>query len=334
MAVAEMLEVLDSLIPTRTKVFIWLNPKGEVADLYEKYPIPEALDAFISQSPDLAADPDEPSMDKLINSPVDYGGWERLRSLPNWERSIMKNELFRAYGIGNNIDFVLRQRGVPKALFIVAREPGSRAFSRTEVQIILAVRSHFLHAIAQPAEPIDGTDLQGDDCGVAIVSRSGEVIEADAIAWRLLFQMSKSPPMAPRFRPETVPLPVMEVVYRSALARDGFNLAPPGLVVGTRFGPIYVRARWMRSIDQFAVTLQATFSGKVTLLRKVARLDLSPRQRELAVAMCSAEAGEGIAARLRLSDASYREYTRRLYSRLGVDSRLGVVSQLTSGAKT
>ena len=323
MAVAAMVDALDLLIPTRTKIFFWVGEDNTPSDFYERDPLMSALDAYFSQSALMAADPDEPSFDKLANSPVDFGGWKRFERFANWDRSIMKNEVFGAYRIGNNLDFTIREGGQPIGVLAIAREPDSTPYSRRDIEAVLALRGHFVHAMNAP-QALERADTVHDGSVVtALIGSDGTIVSASGAAQLVLHQLR------PRENPLRLdgllaPDPVRQVVELMLASNDGRACAPPHRSVRNSWGRFRIIAHSLAPDGSCLVSIERFVPSELIWTKRASQLDLSPRERELAVAMCGALGSEGIAAKFGLTLGSYREYSRRIYRRLDVEGRAGL----------
>lgn len=328
MAVPAMVDALEELVPARSRTFVWLDEQGKTASLYEREPIPEALDAFNLATEDLVRR-GEPSVIDLSNSPEDFGGWRRFLHHPLWDRSVMKNELFRPYGIGNNIDFPLRDRGRTRALLAICREPGSRDFTRAEVDAVLGLRSHFLYAMHAPDTLALACD-KGGDVALALIGDDGTVCEASAEASFLMYQTCCGPegnaPVLARHAPE----PVRHTVSVLRAAGHTPLASPPMRDVQTAWGRIRITAHMRAKSGETVVTLQRFLPKAVARLDRLRQLDLAPREREVAFAMSKDGSGEAIAGKLGLTSGAYRQMAKRIYARLGVTGRDGVRQLLDS----
>ncbi len=320
-----MVDALDPLIPSRTKIFFWVGEDHAPQDFYEREPLVQALDAYFSQTARLAADPDEPSFDKLANSPVAYGGWRRLERLAKWERSILKNEVFGAYNIGNNLDFTIRAANRPIGVLALAREPGSRAYSRNEVEAVLATCGHFAHAMQAPSSLDAARDVSQGDVALVLLGGDDSVVQSAPQADLMLHQMS---PRQGTLRLDLTggpaPMPLREAARRLRAVQRGEAAPAPTLDVMTDWGRIRVVAHSLLPGGETAITLQRFIPRALLRAARLARLDLSPREREVAAAMCGPGDGDAIARAVGLSAASYREYARRIYRRLGLVGRFAV----------
>lgn len=164
-AIPEMVESLQDVAPSRTNAFFWLDRDFLPSDYYQRDINLEAIEAFLFDAPRLART-DEPSIDKLARSPIEFGACTALPALPNWDKSVMKNEVFARLGIGNCLDFSIREHGRTRALLTVNREPGSAAFTKVEIAAIIGLRGHFLHAMCAA---VSGERI-AQNCGLTTAS--------------------------------------------------------------------------------------------------------------------------------------------------------------------
>ncbi|MCC6924915.1 hypothetical protein [Novosphingobium sp.] len=331
LAIPAMVDAMERLIPSRTRTFMWLDDDGNQTDMYEQQPIPEAIEAMIAAGPELAADPHAPSTNKMAQSPFEYGGWRVFEHFPGWDKSMLKNEIFRRYGIGNNLDFPLRQGRKTRAILAFGREPGSSSYTRREVEAMLGLRAHFLHAldcvdvtlsIEQAATP--------DDPQILLVEPDGRIETSSPTAKLLLSQLAGAWDGRNLVNVTSAPASLRELMRRLDLAEEGRNAQPPSQVISTPWGTIKVIAHQRTAGGEYVISLHRLVPRALARIRKAAFLDLSPREREVAVAMCTSANGEAIAQLVGLSPASYREYARRIYGRLGVEGRIGVKDLLDS----
>jgi len=332
MAVAAMIDALEEVVPTRTRTFLWADEDGIPCDTYDRDLIPSAVNEFNELSPQLAADRNAPSLDKMLNSPDEYGGWQRFQHLPGWDMSALKNIIFRAYGIGNNLDFPIRDaRGRARSILTLGREPGSCPYSRREIAAVLSLRSHFLHAIeshaAMSAREVCGPDGEVE---VVLIGQDGSICTATEPGLVLLRQLAPQSDEILFYGRGRAPGPVLEVVRRLEEASDGLNHQPPSLEAWTHWGRFKVIAHLRSGTGETIVSIQRMIPRRLRRLRHAATLPISPRERQIAVAMCGLGSGDAIARTLQLSTSTYREYARRIYARLGVEGRDGVRELLDS----
>lgn len=318
-----MVDALQNFVPSVTGTFAWLDENLMPMDFYIGEVIPSALEAFMGQTPELIAK-GEPNMHQLACAPAEYGNWWAFTASPKWDMSVMRNELFRPYGIGNNMDFSLRDRGITKALLTVNREPGSRPFTKSEINAVLSLRGHFLHAMAASENPrSDGDTILDDTIATAIFDQDGSFVMAGPHAELLLYQLQ------PQGQPQhylckSAPPAVRSVMASLAKIRKGELAVAPSNDVRTFWGDIRVAAHMMTADNQVVVTLQRLEQKIVRRMRRLAQLDISPRERKVAIQLCGTLSSGEIAKATGLTESSFREYAKRIYGRLNVQGRDGV----------
>ncbi len=326
MAIAAMVDALEEVVPTRTRTFIWADADGMPCDTYDRDLIAPAIDEYTALSPRLAADPLAPSLDKMLHSADEFGGWRRFTAMPGWDRSALKNIIFAAYGIGNNLDFPIRDaRGRASSILTLGREPGSRAYTRREIAAVLSLRAHFLHAIDSHAA-LSSAEVCGPDgeIEIVLVGGDGTVCSASPRAVFMLYQLRSAAEPLPRIGHDLAPLQVLEAASRLDQASEGLNRLPPSLEVTTRWGRFKIIAHLRTGSGEAVVSLQRLIPRRLRRLKRVAGFALSPREQQVAVSMCNLGSGDAIAKSIGLSASTYREYARRIYARLGVEGRAGV----------
>lgn len=323
-AVPAMVDAIEQVVPSRSRTFIWLDGRGYAHELYEREPIPEALDAFNGQTDALIA-AGEPSVIDLVRSPDEYGGWRRLLAHPRWDRSVMKNELFRPYGIGNNLDFLIRDRGRPIGLLAVCREPGSAAFTRAEIGAVLSLRDHFRHAMTT-RQPMPPCDVAGE-AALAMIAPDGMVVAA-TVAARVLLARLREPGSPARLGEPMAPRAVREMARR--LRAGGESARAPSCDVMTAWGRVRISAELLGPDGVAVVSLRQFRPRALRRIERAAQIELSPRERQVALAMCGEETGEALAGDLGLSTGAYRQVAKRIYARLDVAGRDGVRQLLDS----
>ena len=332
-AVADMIDVLEEVIPSRICSFLWSTPDGAPTDIYTPEFIPSAFEELLARGPALAQT-SEVTIDKIIRAPVDHSACQSFAGTAAYERSTLRNTLFAAYGIGNILDMTIRDGGTPRGIVTVNREPGSAAFNAQEVADLLSLRAYFLHAMDGP-----GTDLtkqaagQGDlvkkSDAMLLCDDNGVIIDATPRAIDLLRQMGaglfveREPALVPGHR---LPASVVELVR--AAGDPTIADAPASGLYLTRSGAVRVRVHALQSSGLFTVSLREQVARRSRQLARLARLDLSPGERRLALGLCSPDRTGVVADAMGLTVGSCRQYTQRIYRKLRVGSRAALAEML------
>ncbi len=319
-AIPAMVDALQFIIPSSVNTFVWLGENGQPVDLYERHPIPEALDAFMMQTPMLEAT-GQPSFAKLVNAPLEYGNWWQFTAHDGWDRSVMKNELFRPYNIGNNMDFLLKDRNRPVALLTINREPFSAPFRRREIDAVLALRPHFLHAMRANETGTGPNQVFAEGLvATAIVDRQGRILSKCPSAGLFLHQLNGRDCKVP-ITAERVPQAAQTVIDRLAKVASTPFSPPAADDINTPWCIMRVAAHAMDDGQTIVLSLQRYLPINILRLHNVAQAPLSPSERRVAYLMCSELENQEIASAVGVTEATMREYSKRIRAKLGASNR-------------
>ena len=327
-AIPAMVDALADLVSARTRNFIWLNAHGMPCDMYEREPIASALNTFFEQMPILVKS-HEPSIDKMLRVPVDYGAGLLMMRLPNWENSVMHNEVFRPYGIGYHLDFPIRDGAQARGVLTINREPGSCEFTSHQIEDVLSLRKFFLHAMSAPEVLLEAATAS-DQVSLVVLAGDGTVLQCEPGASQLFSQLSGQTSNSFRMltRQDRAPAELQDMANKLAALQSGADAAPPMKDITTRWGRIRIRAHSRDAQGNCYLTVQQLLSKTIHRMTRLAQSDLSPRERRIALAMCSSGAGDDVAQICGVTAASYRQYAKRIYARLEVEGRDGLRQHL------
>ena len=324
-----MVDALQLIIPSSVNTFVWLGENGQPIDLYERHPIMSALDAFMTQTPLLEAT-GQPSFVKLVNAPAEYGNWWQFTAFDDWDRSVMKNELFRPYNIGNNMDFLLKDRGRPVALLVINREPFSAPFPQREIEAVLALRPHFIHAMHAPECGIEASEVIAEgNVATAMVDKQGRILSTCPAAAMYLHQLSEERCKIPLVA-ERVPPAVLAIIHRLASIAASPRCLPATDDIVTPWCTMRVAAHPMSNQETIVLSMHRFLPANVVRLRNVAQSPLSPSERRVAYLMCSRLDSDQIAKAVGVTETSLREYSKRIRAKLNVASRDGIRTKLSA----
>jgi DNA-binding CsgD family transcriptional regulator len=337
-AIPLMLEQLEQVIPCLFANFFWLSEEGFPQDSYLPVFIPSAMDAFIGNQRRLVADPLEPTIDKCVRLGLRTGGSQALLSDRNvFRRSILFNEVYRPYGIGDVLELTVREAGRPRGMVFLNRESMPGRWTAAEVALLLDTESHFLAALNAPPTSGHGPAAGAPPDGSAylLVEESGRIRLATDTAITLLAQYLDVP-FSPDFRFGEVlahiPPPMAKQAGRATAAARESRLTRWGEISAHAFraGPLVPVAA---AEDQFIIVLEKRLGRAARVASAVGKLPLAPREREIACLVGMDVSFGQIAERLRLSPATLRSYLKSIYERTGVAGRDHLIPLLTGSAQ-
>jgi hypothetical protein len=339
-AIPLMMGELCSAVRSENSPFFWSDPHGFPVDMWIADFAPSVFEAEVVEMRS-NRDPDAATTNKIISGPRAYNNTELVSRLPGWANSVIKNELFKYYNVGESIDFSLRDNGVIKGMFAISRPPGSQRFSSAELKKIRPLVQHFVHALSAPARPsFPGEGVSDGQFCCLIVGYDGTILSHGPGAEDILFKLSgatwgkfvKVSDLTKR-----VPLCAMEVIDRLRTIQSGATSAPASTSIVTRWGLFKISAHPLTPAfgslsDTIAMTIQPVVSLEVARLRRIANWQLSPSERRVALRMAGPGEGEDIAKDVGLTLGSYRQIAKRIYATLGIEGRAAVKLLLNEGA--
>ena len=294
-AIPEMLRTVHGIVPEAQSGFFWVGAHGEV------------LDAYAPAAGDLA--PGCARSDRV--------GYPALR---------FEDEC--------GFHVTVSTDGRRRAVLMMRRVSRATPFTERERRILVALAPCFGRALAAP--PGQRTDLDdvADRIGVVVASGDGRLVSADAHARQLLIEMLDQPLTAAALsavEQDLLPPFLADFVRHQ---RRAPATAPTSLQRASRWGVYRARAfPQLQTADEaapqtHAILLSRHLPRTIRIMRAVERFDLSPRERQAAFQLgVGADAASGAMA-LGVSVATWRSYVKRVYQRLDVNDRIGLMQRL------
>lgn len=335
--IPEMLKTLAELVPSHFCMFVWVDRQGRPVDFHLPWIIPSALEVNAAL---LACDDMEvPSFTSLVRRGGPAGVAAETTRMPEFRSSLFYNECCRPYGIGHGFDVFIREGLEVRGIVLATREPGGADYSRREIDALIAVVPAFAHALA--ADHLDPPDTYADSSERVVLTLDGEghLLEASKgyeAMLRALLGVRFDQAFHKRTIEDSVPdffAPLIRRVPRE-----------PAVALTTPYGRMVVRFYpvdpTLGSVDDGGAgavgSHYALIERQVPLVLKVlsrlAELDLSPREREVARHLVMARAPGEIMRDLGIGAHTLHDYRRRIYRRIGVASREELERRVLSGA--
>ena len=337
-AVPEMLDTLGHVVPGVFNSFFWITPHGDLVDAYAPSVLLSAFEALVVNYDKLRS-AGEPTFDRIISVGPDVGAAGVLHARHDYSGSVISNEVWRPYGIGLGLDLILREGGEAKAILFVNRDVRRSRFTPQEGQALLALREHFLHALSGADTADYEVEDREADVGVMVVSLAGEILSFSGSALQLMFEFLDLPYGPANFsldRVRELPPVLRHLLLRLQRVRQGQAGRPALLERRTRRGLYCAKAFPLTTAaaeddDRATLVLARRLPRELGLLRRVAAMELSPRERQLAFHIGLGRGPDAAARAIGVSSATGRGYLKSIYQRLDVQGRAGLVAELQAG---
>ena len=297
-AIPEMLRGVHDIVPGAQSGFFWVGARGEVLDAYA--PVAGDLDPGCTR-----------------DDRVERAGCPAL--------SLNEEGGFHV---------TVRTDGQRRAVLTMRRVNRATPFTERERRILVALAPCFGRALAAPPGLRTDFDDVADRIGVVVATGDGRLVSADAHARQLLIEMLDQPLTAAALsavEQDLLPPFLADFVRHQ---RRAPATAPSSLQRASRWGVYRARAfPQLQTADDaapqtHAILLSRHLPRTIRILRAVERFDLSPRERQAAFQLgVGADAASGAMA-LGVSVATWRSYVKRVYQRLDVNDRIGLMQRL------
>lgn len=324
--IPEMLKALAELVPSHFCMFVWVDGLGRPVDFHLPWIIPAALE--VNAALLACEDMDVPGFASLVRRGAPFGVAAETTRRPEFRASLFYNECCRPYGIGHGFDVFVREGQEVRGVVLATREPGGCDYSRREIDVLIAVVPAFAHALA--ADHLDPPDDYADSSDRAVLTLDGDghLIEASRgyeAMLRALLGVQFDQKFRRRTIEEAVPDFFAPLIRRAGRESAVARTTPYGRMV-VRFYPVEPPVGPAEdSVGAAPRSYYALIERQIPLALKVlsrlAELDLSPREREVARHLVLARAPGDIMHDLDIGAHTLHDYRRRIYRRVGVASR-------------
>lgn len=316
--IPDMLKTLAHLAPSHFCMFVWIGGSGRPVDFHLPWIIPGAIEANSSLlgCDDMAV----PSFTSLVRGGRPFGFAAEACRKPDFPHSFFYNEVCRPYGVGHGFDVFVRDGRIMRGVVLATREPGRSGYSRRETEALMGAAPAFAHALA--ADNLNPPTRFAQDAERAVLTLDGDghIVEASDGHEPLLRAL-------------------LDLRFDRRFNRAAFAAATPDffapliaqaarqptIVRTTPYGRIVVRfypaAPPAGADGHFYALIERQIPLALEIMNRLAALDLSPREREVARHMISAETPRQIMHELGIGPHTLHDYRRRIYRRIGVGSR-------------
>jgi hypothetical protein len=323
--VPNLLDALHAWVPADTRHFIWADEKTLMPANYtgDGFTAVEVMQRYFTHNSKIdypGVAPAFPTLMRTFTSGIFGHGNEGVES---YLRSDMYQDVLRPLDGRYMLYMVVRDlNGHPRGHLSLLRGASSRPFSEGERQKLVQLDPYLRHAFSARvlSEPA-GENLAAE--GMAVLGEDGTLRYQDQAAKKLLWMASHEQidSMALIHLDTRGITPHMQRLHQRLVGVfRGQNVAPPAWDHRNRWGRFLFRATWLDGAEGKAVGVTVSHYIPRTLKawQGLHRLDLAPRQQQVALLFSEGRTVADIAAELNLSRNTVGDYLDVIYERLGI----------------
>ncbi|QJR10674.1 hypothetical protein DSM104443_01741 [Usitatibacter rugosus] len=338
---ASLLPALRELVPSDSAGFFWVDEHGGMTNLYaERLLPPEVMSLYFERYYEGREASFRRAFSERAQAPDGV-----VSTTPDAEtcKGEYYQEILRRLDAHHVLYGVVRERSTPLGQISLYRPADAPAFTPRERADLASVMRYVAHGIAASSAgaPEPGTAFAFEDTedeAMLVVDREGVVRHATEKARRLVLLATTS-----EINPSTLGSAVNDragaalktACERLAAIERGDETSAPTLVLESKWGRYVLRAYWLdddRSAHALVgVRIQRQEPMILRFVRAMARLPLSPQQREIALLLARGASNQDIADSLGVSGNTVAYHIKQLFQKLDVHDRAGAVAHIASG---
>lgn len=327
---------LRALIPAACVQFTWSSADGRLTNFWSDTFLPRRTAWIVLHRARYEADAGTSFRD-LVRFGRPTGNLRRWWR-EGFERTATYDAVFRPYGYKWFLDGVVRDAQRPYGCVAMIRRLDAPDFGADEEALLARVLPYLAHALrADAARP--SRFVRTGRSAMLVCDTAGEAVEWSdeahrLAAWALLDEINTDAAvsggdfarvheglreialdLSRRLDDPDAPLPVAE-------RRNGWGLFA--------FRGYRLRGDGLRSDDRIGVLIEQSVPIEARLLERVNTLDLSPRQKEIALLSARGLSNAEITHRLGLSPHTLKDHFKSIYARLVINSQRELTALLTT----
>jgi len=322
--------IAHELLPHAASALFLTGQGGELhAAVHED--CPDSVRALCFSESGLFDGPDELNV-KQLSAPARPKLGQLLAPPAAYYASNTYQLLIRGCGHHHALDARLEANGQPFGVLALLREPGL-GYAADDLACLARIAQHLEHAQRGAGAAVEMSSLPQQ--AMLVARASGELLFVSPAAQALLDEI----PYAATLWPDRRRLPPAGLRLLQAL--QGAAASPwdmPACSLALPGGALEMRAQWLGAVEGSSgggleaacaaadaglvgITLTRSTPAPLLVWRRLAAVQLSPRQREVAFWMALGGGREAARQRLDISEAVLRDCVKAVYGRLGCSSQ-------------
>jgi DNA-binding CsgD family transcriptional regulator len=338
--IGSLLPAIRELVPSDSAAFFWVDSRGEMQNLYAERMLPPDLQSLYFER---YYDGQEASFRRaFLERATAPEGVVATSADGDLAKTEYYNEILRKLDAHHVLYGIVREQSAALGQLSLYRPMDAPGFTPRERTDLASVMRYVAHGVAtgltQPADDAF-TFEDSEQEAMLVTDRSGTIRHASETARRLLLLATTS---------EINPASLKSAVNQRATAAlralcerldavaRGDESLPPVLTLDTKWGRHVLRAYWLDDCTApdalIGVRIQRQEPMILRFVHAMARLPLSPQQREIAILLAQGRSYQEMAAGLGISENTVAYHIKQLFMKLDVHDRAAALKRITGRA--
>jgi DNA-binding CsgD family transcriptional regulator len=339
MLIPMLLREIEGLVPSQNGMFLWAGPHQQLINIYATGPAAALLPVYLTEyhnqrERQLLLTFTEAMRADWPGEAVDFFARTLKVDRDEFVRSDLFNQLYRPIGGEQGMLLRVRDHGKPLGAIGLFRSSREALFSPAEMRQLEAIGPFVAHAVGRRYDA--EIFVEGEERSLVIADRDGRIHHAGSDALPLLL-MALHPQWSPATRWRSLRESLPEIARLChALCAVGRGVAewPPTLRRRNQWGEFILRAFWLGPTDGnevtefLAVTIERRVPRMLSAFRRIERLALTSREKELCLLLARDPARQDLADEMGVGASTVITHLRNIYAKLGVRSRAALIETL------
>lgn len=324
LVIPEVLAYMHRLVHSAGWIFVWLDARGDTERMWCAPLLRDRMPYFFAAR--------ERMMQEAGYQPgalqAESIGVREMTTRPQFRDTEMFRQLCLPCGVAHGWDGLIRLNGRVRAALVLWREPDAAPVSDTEAIRVRMVFPYLAHLLAaEPAKVPRGVTVPDPQArGLLICDEKGRIMHASPVARELLGQLAHPGYGSGTVCGDEVHLAVKALIQQLLGALRGRPGPCPQWSLSNEWGHFDLRGYWLDPENEqghplAGIQLTRRIPATLAAARRLERLPLSVKQKELCLQLVRRQGPRDIEVALGIKPSTQKDYAQRIYEKLGVSHR-------------
>ena len=329
-----LLRAVREFVDAGSAGFFWVDVEGEMTNLYAERSLPpHVMKAYFEKH---YGDNAHAFRQKFLERARAADPVSRSSPTAEFMKTPYYCEILSLLEAHHVLYAVIRHEGIPIGQLSLYRPRGAKGFSAADCNAIRDISHYIAMAAARMPKPgEEGHFVDGTDEGLVVADQEGRLVQGSASSLHLLTRS-----MQRSFNARTPPLAIgdqvkgaaMELVLRIEAQRKGNDTPPLRENIDGQWGRFVLSAFPLDGapgvFSNIGIHIRRKEPFMMRLVEAMAKLDLSPQQREVALLLAQGKSNAEIAVALEVAPNTANYHVKQLFARLDAHDRAEAVARI------